>query len=79
MANSSELAEAENWIRSRNGAIRRVPWADGGRCKVIVSAGGMSRQSNLQDEQPGEYDDVVVGLVLELKTALGDARLRPCR
>jgi hypothetical protein len=76
---SPELTDAETWIHSRNGAIRRVPSGDGGTVKVIVSAGGLSRQRNLQNEQAGEYDELVVGLVAELKAALENVRIRPCR
>jgi len=76
---SSELTAAQTWIQSRNGAIRRIPSGDGGTVKVIVSAGGLSRQSSLRNEQPGEYDEAVVGLVTELQAALADGRARPSR
>jgi hypothetical protein len=76
---SPELTDAETWIHSRNGAIRRVPAGEGGNVKVIVSAAGLSRQKHLQNEQPGEYEELVVALVSELKAALANGRLRPCR
>ncbi len=79
MMTPSELQDAQAWIHSRNGVIRRVPGGSDGAVKVIVSVGSLSRQSSLQSEQPGDYDALVVTLVAELKAALADIRLRPCR
>jgi hypothetical protein len=72
MVTSTEVKNAEKWVREQGGSITRNPWADGTTIDLIVSVHGMSREARIIDETPEDYPTLVVDLVSELRDVVGE-------